>query len=261
VAKVQPIRIVVHGSPVTIVRCIAFIAGCLIGSTPAICSAGQDSMLRGATVCSSVVPDGDKDPADLDDKARLKQESGTKKYMSGFQNRNKSEVEAAVAELEAGLKIDPRMPNVYGLLSAYYVFGKQDARMAVDVLTDGLKHNPKSPSVHFSLGNTLSAMKKPKEAISHFQAALDLGFSCKGVAYFNIGNAYLDQRDWRPAIEYYEKALKADPDYVKAQKNLVLAFYHSGNKSKAKAAASRLVEMDPDGETGAWAREALKRLQ
>jgi predicted exporter len=40
-----------------------------------------------------------------------------------------------------------------------------------------------------------------------------------------------------------------------------LAYYRSGDLSAAQAAAKRLLEMDPTGEFGAWAREANRSLK
>ena len=102
---------------------------------------------------------------------------------------------------------------------------------ALHSLNDGLKYNPKSSSIYFSLGSVLAVMERYQEAISHFQVALDLGCTCKDVAYFDIGNAYLQQRDWSPAVEYYEKVLEIDPRYLKAHKNLVMALCHAGTMS------------------------------
>jgi tetratricopeptide (TPR) repeat protein len=252
---------------------LVVVTSCLLGVIPSVgaeqsanakgpsnASSKQANLPPGVTDCSTETPPGDSDPPDLNDEARKLQESGTNKFWNGLRNRSKTEVEAGADDLEKGLKIDPRMPGAYSNLATCYLLLKRDPQITLSMLTDGLTHNPKSSSIQMALGNTLSQLGKPKEAISHFLTALDLGAPCKDSAYLNIGNAYLAQRNWSSAIANYQKALDINPGLLKAQKNLAMAHYHAGDRSKAKTAANRLLEMDPDGQFGAWERGALRQL-
>jgi tetratricopeptide (TPR) repeat protein len=233
-------------------------------------SSKQADLPSGVTLCGNGTPPGDRDPDDLNEEARKLQESGATKFFSGVQKRSKAELEASANDLEKGLKIDPRMTGAYSMLAAYYILARRDPQTALRTFEEGLRHNPKSPLMHIGLGNLLSQHGEPSGAISHFLAALDLDAPCEESIYRSLGDLHFDQRNWKQAIANYQKALNFDsrqtgtPEpraLLQAQQNLALAYYRSGDLSAAQAAAKRLLEMDPTGEFGAWAREANRSLK
>jgi hypothetical protein len=40
----------------------------------------------------------------------------------------------------------------------------------------------------------------------------------------------------------------------------VIGYYQSGSLEAARKEANRLIELDPSGQLGQWAREALRRM-
>ncbi|MFO1072160.1 MAG: tetratricopeptide repeat protein [Geminicoccaceae bacterium] len=64
-------------------------------------------------------------------------------------------------------------------------------------------------------------------------------------ASFLVGRFALDQGDYKVAAESFEQALKADPTNVELQQQLVALRIADGDFEGAKAAATRLVALDP----------------
>lgn len=71
----------------------------------------------------------------------------------------------------------------------------------------------------FASGNTLYAEGRYEEAIKAYEAILDTGLESAEL-YYNIGNASFRSNKIGYAVLYYKKALKADPGFEAADKNL-----------------------------------------
>ncbi len=71
----------------------------------------------------------------------------------------------------------------------------------------------------FSKGNELYVEGKYEEAINTYQALLDSGLESAEL-YYNLGNASFRSNKIGYAVLYYKKALKQDPGFEPADKNL-----------------------------------------
>ena len=71
----------------------------------------------------------------------------------------------------------------------------------------------------FSKGNDLYETGKYEEAINTYQAILDTGVESTEL-YYNLGNASFRSNKIGYAVLYYKKALKQDPGFEPADKNL-----------------------------------------
>ncbi len=73
----------------------------------------------------------------------------------------------------------------------------------------------------FDQANGLYDQKKFDQAIPLYESLL--GENTHKEVYFNLANAYYQQRNTAKSIYYYEKALQLDPDFTAAQTNLKFA--------------------------------------
>ena len=64
--------------------------------------------------------------------------------------------------------------------------------------------------------------------------------------YFNIAKINNSNVDYQLAIDNYTKAIKIDPDYVKAYYNRGLAYKELENYKNAIADYTRAIKIDPD---------------
>ncbi len=104
----------------------------------------------------------------------------------------------------------------------FYENGKYDESM--EKYKDSEKYLPHKNSkygVAFNRGDALYKKGKYGEAIDSYKYSL--GSSDPAIqkkAFFNMGNASLKLGKYREAMESYSNALKIDPNYVNAKKNI-----------------------------------------
>ena len=108
--------------------------------------------------------------------------------------------------------------------AAEYKAGRNAA--AVPELREAIKEDPKSDDPHYILALALAADGKLKEAIEEYKAVIALATKDdpKILAYFNMGNAYAELRQYPEAIESYKQAISIDPELSKPHNNLGLAY-------------------------------------
>lgn len=73
-----------------------------------------------------------------------------------------------------------------------------------------------------------------------------------------IGNYYLDRKNWKAALSRFESALVLDPENPDVYWGLAEAQHHLGDLANAKANYLKLLDYDPDGPHGRQARKELK---
>ncbi len=73
----------------------------------------------------------------------------------------------------------------------------------------------------FNSGDAEYMLEDYESAVSEFQRAVQSeDREVQKKAFFNIGNAHVKQGNYREAVEAYINALKLDPNYLPAKKNL-----------------------------------------
>jgi tetratricopeptide (TPR) repeat protein len=75
-----------------------------------------------------------------------------------------------------------------------------------------------------------------------------------------MGNAYVKLDRKNDAITAYCQALSKDKMHFNARRNLIIAYMQTNKTTLAREEAQRLLELDPNGRFGTWAREALQKI-
>jgi tetratricopeptide (TPR) repeat protein len=83
-----------------------------------------------------------------------------------------------------------------------------------------------------------------KSALAIWQSATEAAPSQK--AYYNLGNLYRDLGRIPPAMEWYQKALNLNPDYVKAHHALADILKAQGRLNEAASHYNRILKIDPN---------------
>lgn len=203
-------------------------------------------------------PPEDKEPPDFKPAARQLLTRATAAHT------RRSHVEAA-ALAEKVIAIDARAPSAYYILYSVHALVKRDAAAANRILKAAAEACPGAPSVHYNLGNTYSTLQHHEEAIAAFRQALSVAKTPRPLfqasAHYNIGNGLVRTGDKSAAIRSWREALVHNPMHHQARKNIVVVYYEMTAYGFAREEAKLLLAADPTGPAGAWAEEALRRLE
>lgn len=104
---------------------------------------------------------------------------------------------------------------------------KKNWKSAIKAYENLLKEgNPVSGQVHLNLANAYYQTKSAENAQKNYLSALGLleNIGLKSVAYQQIGNLNFEKQDYKTALEWYKKSLKANPANEGARFNYELAF-------------------------------------
>lgn len=114
-----------------------------------------------------------------------------------------------------------------------------------------------SAETHFNLGNCYYALRRRKEAVDQFVAAIAKAPDY-AEAWNNLGIVRGEIGDRHGAVEALERALELVPHYADAHYNLAEALAVVGELERAKQHWRRYLTFDPNSR---WAERVRRRLQ
>jgi len=88
-----------------------------------------------------------------------------------------------------------------------------------------------------------ACQKKFKQAKGYTEKAIDLNPKFPE-PYNNLGNIFLEEKQYEIAVDLYEKAISLNPDYAAAHSNLGLAYKKLNQYDKAIRSFKRAAEID-----------------
>ncbi len=104
-------------------------------------------------------------------------------------------------------------------------------------------------------GNVMVSRGKYREAVEFFRQAIEL-FPEYGVAYYNLGLAYISLKEYSNAIDSLSDAIRLKPNFAAAYTSRGDAYLALGEVEQAIADYSMAIELYPD-----YARAYYKRAQ
>jgi tetratricopeptide (TPR) repeat protein len=158
--------------------------------------------------------------------------------------------ERAQSGLERYHQTHPNDAYVCSKLGGLYL-SAGDPKQALKLLKHGLKYGqPEIPvryELHYHLGLVQQKLGDYSEAIKHYRQAIDEPIPplLRVGALTNLAALYQEQRDLQRALNCYQLAVNAAPDYAQAHYNLGIALRAAGNLNGAIAAYRRALELDP----------------
>jgi protein O-mannosyl-transferase len=111
--------------------------------------------------------------------------------------------------------------------------------------SDTVQKNPNAWMAHYNLANVFIAEQKIKEAVFHYQRAIQIKPDFPR-AHYNLGNTLLTQKKTQEAIIQYETTIRIQPDFVDAYNNLGVALLSEGNTEEAIKRFRKALELKPD---------------
>jgi tetratricopeptide (TPR) repeat protein len=141
-------------------------------------------------------------------------------------------------------------------------YAKGDLPGSLEQFQAAVDADPSNPEALNNLGQLLVRTGRPRDAIPHFDRAIQLS-SDAWAYHFNRARAYALLEQWSAAVAGYREAQRLFPDDYVTQFNLARALEANGEIDAAVAGFARAIELAP-GETGfhlshARALEAARR--
>lgn len=127
-------------------------------------------------------------------------------------------------------------------------FRTGDYKMAENYYRHALTTNPQSTRAAFNLGDAYLAQKNGKDALKQFLAAAkgETNKTVKAMAYHNVGYIHHLNKDYEKAIEAYKEALRNNPSDNDTRYNLILAQKQKKDQDQSQNQQDKKQQQDKD---------------
>ncbi|MBS0319314.1 MAG: hypothetical protein JSR18_02130 [Proteobacteria bacterium] len=163
--------------------------------------------------------------------------------------------EAVALATEANSR-EPDDPDYYRVM-AFNAAAHDDVegeRRAAEAM---VRLDPRNPSSYNVLSVVYLRAGEPQKAVEVLRKAVDLNRKNAGAVFVNnLGRAYFLAGDNKSAIVWADRALQIEPTYEAAHVVLAMAYALDGNEAKARAEASEVRRLNPRYEFDAAAARA-----
>ncbi len=150
------------------------------------------------------------------------------------------------------------------LQSATQALNEQDLALADSLARKGISLQTGSARIRSSLynllGSVLAANKKKTEALEQFQKAIsaDPDFS---YPHSNIGNIFFMEKDFSQAEKAYLEAIRINPNHADAYNNIGILYKTQKQTDAAIRNFQKTLELDPDCKEAQENLSALQKAQ
>ncbi|MBI5787918.1 MAG: tetratricopeptide repeat protein [Candidatus Schekmanbacteria bacterium] len=122
-----------------------------------------------------------------------------------------------------------------------------DIDRKIEYYNRALSIDPEDAKTHNNLGVLYKKKGLFKEAITHYEMALDVpGYETPEFAHNNLGVIYREMKEYKKAIEHFQAAVDFDPKFAKAYNGMGMAYKSLGEYEKAAECFRNAVEIQPD---------------
>ena len=160
----------------------------------------------------------------------------------------------AVRLLRLALSVDDGDPDTLAWASVTSAFMVGDCESEIEMADRAVALNPNSYSAWTNRGWVYNVAGLPEEAVRSFERAIRMSpvDPAQHLSFAGMGLAFIELRRFDDAIVAGKKALRQNPSYLTAYRVLASAFAHLGRDAEARAAAARLLEVDPTFTISGW---------
>jgi Ca-activated chloride channel homolog len=128
--------------------------------------------------------------------------------------------------------------------SAVYAAQKGDIKSADEQMRTIVVNSPDEADVLYDAGVLASQLNNASQAAAYFARSAECAHDDKDLsvhAHFNAGNALVDNKELKMALQHYDDALAIDPDneYVRHNRDRVAQMLQEQESSSAKASADK----------------------
>jgi type IV pilus assembly protein PilF len=151
----------------------------------------------------------------------------------------------ALEELRTAISADPSYAPAYNVLGLVHMEMRENG-VAQQHFEHGLRLAPNDPDINNNYGWFLCQTGREGQSIAYFLAALKNPlYNNQARTYVNAGLCSIKGNNERDAIDYFERALRSDPNNLQSLLNLALVQYKRGQLETARGLIgkfNRLIE-------------------
>jgi tetratricopeptide (TPR) repeat protein len=134
-----------------------------------------------------------------------------------------------------------------------------DLENAIKAFKRMLEKEPHSRDTLINLSAIYLQKGNLEEGLKYFKQLDEESLKDHGT-FYNIGVLLFNNNQMDMAIEYFKKCLTRNPNYVDGYFQLALAHLNKGDMEEAKANLKKIIEIAPESEKAALAKEMLNDL-
>ena len=165
----------------------------------------------------------------------------------GYANDPQFDRKEAIRLSRLALSVDDSDPETLAWAAYISAFMVGDSESEIEMADRAVALNPNSFDAWFGRGWVYRNAGLPEEAIRSFERAIRMSPLDPTLhrAFAGMGWAFIELGRFDEAIVAGKKAQRQNPSYAVAYRCLASAFAHLGRDAEARAAAARLLEVDP----------------
>ena len=151
----------------------------------------------------------------------------------------------ATKYLKKAISLDNNNSDAYIVMS-YLLMMKRHHEEAIAAAKQAIAFNPNSADAYYVLGSAFYWSGRTTEAIDYIKKAIRLNPMPASFYYATLGHCYFYLERFKEALEFYKKNAEIAPGSVYAHLGLAVTYIRMGREQEARAAASKVLSIDPD---------------
>jgi type IV pilus assembly protein PilF len=224
-----------------IAAAVALLGGCAGGGTP---PASNEPSMDTGTIVGEV--------GDPRNRAKLHTELGAAYYSRGTMS-------VALEELRAAVASDSTYAPAYGMLGVVYMELRENP-LAEQNFERALRLSPNDPDINHNFGWFLCQNKREPESIKYFmQAVRNPLYPAPWRSYSAAGQCTLRTNNVKDAEEFFQRALKLDPDEPLSTLQMGEIRYRQGRIDEARKLAGRYNKLVSPTAESLWLATRIER--
>jgi len=165
----------------------------------------------------------------------------------------------ALEELRIAIGADPNYAPAYSVLGLVHMDLREND-VAQLHFARALALSPNDPDINNNYGWFLCRTGREEQSIAYFLAALKNPlYNTPARSYVNAGLCSIDRNGGRDAIEYFERALRSEPDNLLALLNLASLRYQRGQLEAARQLVRRFNRLIEPSAESLWLALRIER--
>jgi len=156
---------------------------------------------------------------------------------------DKGNYDKAVKYFQQSLSVHKNYINIHFGLGQTF-FKLKEFKKAIEVFKEVLKMNSKYLNTHYFIATAHLYQGNTKEALQHYLRQLEIAPDAQ--IYYNVGVILMDQERHKEAIDYFNQAIKANPDAVENYINLGAIYLKINKTQQARECYEKALRLKPD---------------
>lgn len=179
-------------------------------------------------------------------------------YNQGVELQQQGFLNQAIQKYKAAIDADDRLEQAFCNIGLIYIAQRNFAK-ASDAFKKAIVLKPTNPFSLNGMGSVLYSKGKVQEAMEKWQKAIDVDQNFYS-AYFNMANAWKNEKDNQKALENYVMTIKTNPSMADAYYEIGVIFAKQKHAAQALCMLNKALALQPDGEFVADAKRQVSAL-